>query len=144
MIIKTFEFSAAAAAAAVNVCPSDFNPIPANGLLDIFALVDGGISGPLTAPPTVEVVRGGSTSDTPVRKGSITGSPAQSAGTTAQAGNFTDPSLCPVITGMPVAQGTNIQINLAGGTGATSTGRMRVVFRTPQEAQAGVGASGIL
>lgn len=144
MIIKTFEFSAAAAAAAVNVCPSDFNPIPAAGMIDVFAVLDGGIAGPLTVPPTVEIVRGGSTSDTPVRKGSITGSPAQSAGTTVQAGNFTDPSLCPVITGMPVAQGTNLQINLAGGTGATATGRMRVVFRTPDEIRAGVGASGNL
>lgn len=144
MIIKTFEFSVAAAAAAVNLCPSDFNPIPASGVLDIFATVDGGISGPLTVPPSVEVVRGGPTSDTPVRKGSITGSPAQSAGTTAQAGNFTDPSLCPVITGMPVQQGTNIQVNVSGGTGATATGRIRMVFRTPQEIQAGVGASGIL
>lgn len=144
MIIKTFEYSVAAAAAAVNLAPSDFNPIPASGMIDIFAVLDGGISGPITVPPTVEIVRGGPTSDTPVRRGSITGSPAQSAGTTAQAGNFTDPSLCPVITGMPVSQGTNIQVNVAGGTGATATGRIRMVFRTPDEIRAGIGASGTL
>lgn len=138
MIVKTFEYSVAAAAAPVNVCPSDFNPIPSDGLLDVFAILDGGIAGPLTVPPTLEIVRGGSTSDTPVRRGSVTGTPYAPQGTTVQAGNFSDPGVCPVITGLPVRQGTNQQINLAGGTGATATGRIRVVFRTAGEMSAGV------
>lgn len=144
MIVKVFEFSAAAAAAPVNVCPSDFNPIPDDGVLDVFATLDGGIAGPLTAPPQIEIVRGGATSDTPVRRGSITGTPYAAPGTTVQAGNFSDPGTCPVLTGLPVRRGTNIQVNLSGGTGATATGRMRVVFRTPQEITGGVGVNAAL
>lgn len=143
MIIKTFEYSVAAAAASTNVCPSDFNPTPSAGILDVYATLDGGITGPLTVPPKIEVVVGGDTPQTPVRTSSVTGSPAQAAGTTAQAGNFTDPAFCPVVTGLVLRAGVNLSINLSGGTGATATGRIRMVYRSAQEAQSGAGAAGL-
>lgn len=133
MIIKTFEFSVAAAATASNVMPDDFNPIPDNGVLDIYGVLDSGISS-LTAPPTVELVLGGSTSSTPLRTSSVTGDPYA----LQTAGNFGDPSVNQILSMMPVRQGTNIALNLAGGTGATATGRFKVVYRTAQEVTAGV------
>jgi hypothetical protein len=136
MIAKTFEYSVAAGAAAVNLAPTDFNPVPEDGMVDVYAVLDSGIAS-LTVPPTIEIVLGGSTAATPVRRSSITGGPYA----LQTAGNFGDPLGNPVVTNLPVRKGTNIQVNVAGGTGATATGRMRVVFRTPQETQSGVGLS---
>jgi len=137
MIVKTFEFSIAAAAPSTNVAPSDYNPIPADGLLDVYAVLDSSIAG-LTAPPKIELVRGGQTADTPLRQSSLTGNPRS----VQVAGDFADPSVCPVVTQLPVRQAQNLALNLYGGTGATATGRIRMVFRTTAEVQAGVGGVG--
>ena len=135
MIVQTFEFSIAAGAASTNVMPSSFNPVPADGFLDIFALLDGAIVG-LTAPPKVEIIIGGTQNSTPVNISSITGSPYN----TGAANSFQDPSVCPVVRRLPIRQGTNSQLNVSGGTGATATGRFRVFFYTAAEAAAGAGA----
>lgn len=135
MITKTFEFSVAAGAASSNLMPSQFNPVPADGVLDVYGLLDGAISG-LTAPPTVSLQLGGDTETTPVVTSSVTGTP----NTAGAAGSYMDPSVCPIAKGIQVRKGTNTQLNVAGGTGATATGRFRVVFRTMAEVQAGVGA----
>ena len=134
MIIKVFEFSAAAGSASVNVMPSQFNPVPADGVLDIWAVLDSGIAG-LTAPPTISVQLGGATESTPVVTSSVTGDP----NAIQTAGNFPDPVNNPVCRGLAVRQGTNTSLNLAGGTGAAATGRFRVQFRTAQEVASGAG-----
>lgn len=128
MIINTFEFSVAAAAAATNLAPSAFNPVPDDGVLDIYAVLDSGIAG-LTVPPKVAVQLGGAVTETPVLSSSITGDPYA----LQTAGNFGDPSGNPVALGLPVRKGTNIQVNVSGGTGATATGRIRMVFRAASE-----------
>lgn len=137
MIINTFEFSVAAAAAAANLAPSAFNPVPDDGVMDIFAVLDSGISS-LTAPPKISVQLGGSMQTTPVLTSSITGDPFA----LQTAANFGDPAGNPVVTGLPVRKGTNTQVMVSGGTGATATGRIRMVFRTAADVQGGVGVSG--
>lgn len=132
MIVKTFEFSVAAGAAAVNLMPDDFNPVPGDGILDVHAVLDSGITG-LTAPPTIEIVIGGATAETPVRKSSITGD----AYALQVAGNFGEP-INPVLTNYPVRNARNLQLNVAGGTGATATGRIKVTFRTANEVGSGL------
>ena len=134
MISNTFEFSVAAAAAATNVAPSAFNPVPADGVLDIFAVLDASISS-LTVPPKIAVLLGGAVQSNPVLTSSITGDTYA----LVTAGSFGDPTVNPVITGLPVRAGTNIQVNLSGGTGATATGRIKMVFRTTDDVRAGVG-----
>lgn len=124
----------AAAAAATNVAPSAFNPIPDDGVLDVFAVLDSGIAG-LTVPPSISVQLGGSMTATPVLTSQITGDPYA----LQTAGNFADASVCPVVTGLPVRKATNIQVLVSGGTGATATGRVKMVFRTAQEVTGGVG-----
>lgn len=134
MIVNTFEFSVAAGAAATNLAPSAFNPVPEDGVIDIFAVQDSGISS-LTKPAQIQVLLGGAIQSNPVLTGSITGDPYA----LQTAGNFGDATVNPVITGLPVRRGTNIQVMVSGGTGATSTGRIKMVFRTAADVQAGVG-----
>jgi hypothetical protein len=138
LIIQTFEFSVAAAAAASNLMPSSFNPIPSDGFISVYGILDSDISS-ITKPPTVSVVLGGSMNSTPVNTSSITGTPYSSV-SAAAATSFQDPSVCPIVRNLPVRQGTNIQLLVAGGTGATATGRFRVVYQTTAEAAAGQGA----
>lgn len=128
MIINTFEYSVAAAAAATNLAPTAYNPVPDDGALDIFAVLDSGVAG-LTKPPTIQIQLGGAVTETPVLQSSITGDPYA----LQTAGNFGDPSGNPVALGLPVRKGTNIQVLVAGGTGATATGRIRMVFRSTAE-----------
>lgn len=135
MIVNTFEFSVAAAAAATNLAPSAFNPIPSDGVIDIYAVLDSSIAS-LTVPPKIQVLLGGAMQSNPVLTGSITCSPY--ALTTA--GAYPDPQVCPVITSLPVRGGTNLQVMVSGGTGATSTGRIRIVYRSPDDIRAGVSA----
>lgn len=130
MIDKIFSFSAAAGAAATNVMPSDFNPVPDDGVLEVWGVVDGGISA-LTALPTVEVKLGGATQAVPLPSSVI---PVQAFGTALAGPSTTDILQSPV----PVAKGTNTQLNLTGGAGATATGRFHVRFRTTAEVSAGL------
>lgn len=134
MIVNTFGFSVAAGAAATNLAPSAFNPVPDDGVIDIFAVLDSGISS-LTVPPSIQVLLGGSIQSNPVLTSQITGDPYA----LQTAGNFGDATVCPVITGLPVRKGTNTQVMVAGGTGATATGRIKMVFRTAADVSGGVG-----
>lgn len=134
MIVNTFEYSVAAGAAATNLAPSAFNPVPSDGVLDVFAVLDSGISS-LTKPPQIQVLLGGAMQLNPVITSSITGDPYA----LQTAGNFADATVCPVITGLPVRAGTNTQVMVSGGTGATATGRIKMVFRTAADVQGGVG-----
>ena len=134
MIVNTFEYSVAAAAAATNLAPSAFNPVPDDGVLDVFAVLDASITS-LTVPPKIQVLLGGAVQSNPVLTSSITGDPYA----LITAGSFGAADVCPVITGLPVRKGTNVQIMVSGGTGATATGRIKMVFRTAADVQAGVG-----
>lgn len=134
MIVNTFEYSVAAGAAATNLAPSAFNPVPENGVLDVFAVLDSGISS-LTKPPQIQILLGGAMQTNPVLTSSITGDPYA----LQTAGNFGDATVCPVVSGLPVRAGTNTQVMVSGGTGATATGRIKMVFRTAADVQAGVG-----
>lgn len=135
MIVQEFEFSVAAAAAATNVAPSAFNPVPADGVLDVFAVLDSGISS-LTVPPKISIQLGGAMNTIPVLSSSVTGDPYA----LQTAGNFASSQVNPVITGLPVRAATNVQTLLSGGTGATATGRIKMVFRTAADVSGGVGA----
>lgn len=134
MIIQQFEYSVAAAAAATNLAPSAFNPIPSDGVLDVFAVLDSGISS-LTVPPKIQIQLGGAMNSIPVLSSSITGDPYA----LQTAGNFGDATVNPVVTGLPVRAATNIQVLVSGGTGATATGRIKMVFRTAEDVRGGVG-----
>ena len=70
MIDKTFGFSIAAGAAGSNVMPSDFNPVPADGVLEIWGVTDGAITG-LTGLPSVELKLGGATQQSPLSQSVI-------------------------------------------------------------------------
>ena len=133
MIVNTFEYSVAAAAAPTNLAPSAFNPIPDDGVLDVWAVLDSGIAA-ITKPPTISVILGGSVNLTPVLTSSITGDPYSQPGAT----DFGDPSGNPVISGLPVRRGTNIQVLVGGAAGATATGRIRMLYRTAAEVAGGV------
>lgn len=130
MIDKIFSFSVAAGGAASNVMPSDFNPVPDDGVLEVWGVTDGGITG-LTALPSIEVKLGGATQAVPLPSSVV---PVQAYGTALAGPQNADQLLTPV----PVAKGTNTQLNLSGGTGATATGRFHVRFRTTAEVAAGL------
>jgi hypothetical protein len=108
--------------------------VPDDGVLDLFAVQDSSISS-LTKPAQIQVLLGGAVQSNPVLTSSITGDPYYAAA----AGSFGDATVCPVITGLPVRKGTNIQVMVSGGTGATSTGRIKMVFRTAADVAGGVG-----
>ena len=104
-------------------------------MVDIFAVLDASISS-LTAPPKISVQLGGAMNTIPVLSSSVTGDPYA----LITAGSFGSSMVNPVITGLPVRAATNIQVLLAGGTGATATGRIKMVFRTAADVSGGVGA----
>lgn len=130
MIDKTFVFSVAAGAAGTNVMPSDFNPVPADGVLEIWGVTDGAITG-LTALPSVELKLGGATQQTPLSQSVI---PVQEF----NIANAGPKSSDIVMSAVPVAAAQNTQLILYGGTGATATGRFHVRFRTTAEVAAGL------
>jgi hypothetical protein len=127
MIDQIFSFSVAAGAAAVNIAPTNFNPIPADGFVELYGVSDFVVG--TTALPAVQIVLGGTQPSIPV-PGSVI--PVNRA---AIAAAFVGPDLLNRLLGRtPVRQGTNFQLNISGGTGATVTGRLRAVFMTPDEA----------
>jgi hypothetical protein len=124
VIDQIFEFSVAAGAGPTNVAPTNFNPIPNDGFIEAYAVSD--FADDETALPSIQVILGGSVPSIPV-PGSVI--PVQDfdvdfAGPSTR-NRFMDP--------VPVRQGTNLQVNLTGGTGATITGRIRLVFKTTDE-----------
>lgn len=140
MIDQIFAFSVAAGAAATNVAPANFNPVPADGVIELFGVTDDG-AGSLTVLPSVNVTLGGATPGVPV-PGSVIPMPQ---GTGLAANGFPAFGVGPTVKHrlmgrVPVRQGTNMQINLSGGTGQTATGRIRAVFKTTAEAAADIGS----
>lgn len=130
MIDKTFVYSVAAGAAGSNIMPSDFNPIPADGVLEIWGVTDGAIAG-LTGLPSVELKLGGATQQTPLSQSVI---PVQEFGIANAGPKASDVVLSPV----PVTSAQNAQLIMYGGVGATATGRLHVRFRTTAEVAAGL------
>lgn len=125
MIDRTFAFSVAVAATPVNVMPADFNPVPVDGFMEIYGVSDPA-SG-LTALPTLQFTSNlGGTPQTPML-GLI---PINTFGVA-----FTGPSIMnKLMSPYAVKQGTNTQLLLSGtNTGATATGRIRVVHYAPGE-----------
>lgn len=140
MIDQIFAFSVTAGAAASNLSPSNFNPVPDDGVLELFGVTDDG-AGTLTALPSLQVVLGGTTPGVPV-PGSVIPMPQ---GTGLAANGFPAFGVGPTTRNrlmgrVPVRRGTNMQINVAGGTGQTATGRIRAVFMSTAEAAASIGA----
>lgn len=129
MIDKTFVWSVAAGAAATNIMPSDYNPIPADGVLEVWGVSD--VVTGLTGLASVELKVGGATQQTPLSQSVV---PVQEFGIVNAGPTARDVVLSPV----PVSQGQNIQLLLYGGVGATGTGRFHVRFRTTAEVQAGL------
>lgn len=126
MIDQIFGFSAAAAAAAVNIAPTNFNPVPDDGFIELYAAGDTVVG--LTALPTAQVILGGTQPSIPV-PGSVI--PFNRANAVFGVG----PDLLNrFMARIPVRRGTNLQINLSGGTGATATGRFRAIFMSMDEA----------
>lgn len=132
MIQQTIQFAVGAGAAPANFIPSQFNPIPEDGVIDVFACLD-----PLGSPsaadtvPTISVTLGGGTPITPVQPtaiqtnqfGVVGGPPTEATRVCAPQG---------------VTRGTNAQVIIQGGS-VNYTGYLRVMFRTLQEVSQGVG-----
>ena len=126
MIDQIFQVSAAAAAAFANFAPTNFNPIPADGTIEAWAVTDQ-VAG-LTALPTLQIILGGQAPMIPV-PGSVI--PVNRAAAAFGPG----PDLLNrVMPRLPVRQGLNLQVNVAGGVGATSISRIRLSFMTADEA----------
>lgn len=131
MIDRTFPFSVAVAASPVNVMPSDFNPVPADGFMEIYATTDQ-VSG-LTALPTLQFTSNASgTPQTPM----LSVVPTNVFGIAFGPGPTMQQKL---MSPYAVSRGTNTQLLLSGtNTGATATGRIRVVHYIPGEVVAGL------
>lgn len=129
MIDQTFPFSVAAFALPVNIAPPSFNPIPGDGFLELWAVVDSGTPAVL---PTISVSIGGETNTTPVPSATVQASPLGTVGAPPEEGNK-------ILYLQGVRSGVNVQVMLSGGTG-TQTGRIRMRYRSMAEMQAGAGA----
>jgi hypothetical protein len=128
VIDQIFTFSVAAGAAATNIAPTNFNPVPSDGFIELWAVSDS-VAG-LTSLASLQVVLGGQQPSVPVPASVIPVNRANAA-------TFVGPDLLnKVMKRVPVRQGTNLQLNLSGGAGATATGRIRAVFQTVDEANA--------
>lgn len=132
MIDQIVPFSVAAAAAAVNFAPTNFNPIPADGFITIWGCTDSSAAA-ANQPPTLTVTLGGATPFTPVPGTSVR---VNSQGIVGAGPSETDL----VMPRQAVRQGTNLQALLAGGTGQTFTGRLRFKFVSMEEAVGSAGA----
>ena len=132
MIDQRVRFSVAAGAAPVNVAPTNVNPIPADGFLEIFAVQDA-LTDAAHTPASLQVTLGGATPFTPVPSSTI---PVNTDGIVGAGPSITD-----VILGrQAVRQGTNLQALLSGGVGETCTGTSRVKYVSMEELAAGAGA----
>lgn len=132
MIDQIIPFTVVTNALPVNVAPSNFNPIPADGILEIWAALDA-IAASGDFPAAIQVTLGGATPSTPVPLTAI------------RVNQFAEPGAGPspgdvVMSRQGVRQGTNLQILLSGGTGGTQNGRIRVKFTSAEELASGIGA----
>ena len=134
MIDETFPIAIAAGAASANYMPDNFNPVPADGVIEIW-----GCMGPLVAntdlAPSVSVTLGGATPYTPVPQAIIRVNTDGVAGAGPAESDR-------IMSRQGVRQGTNSQLNISGGSGHTNTGRIRVRFMTLDELGSQVGAVG--
>ena len=125
MIDQLFQVAVAAGAPPSNVMPAVFNPVPEDGILRVWAVLDP-FPEVTDTPPIVSVTLGGATPYTPVQPSSIRVNVdgVQGAG----------PSASDILMGpQGVRRGTNSQLTLQGGTGNTQVVRFRVRFDTMEE-----------
>jgi hypothetical protein len=135
MIDQIVQFAVGASAAPVNVAPAQFNPIPADGFIEVWAVLDelGTTGGLPDAAALLSVTLGGATpyQPTPPSAIRVNVDGVQGAG----------PSMADLVMGRQgVRQGTNFQLTLQGGTNHTQTGRFRTRFTSVDEVAAGSGA----
>jgi hypothetical protein len=140
VIDEIIQFAVQNGAATSNVAPSNFNPVPADGFLEVWACLDAlpAHGGVLNGAPTLSVTLGGATPYTPVPSAAIRVNVDGIAGAGPSESDR-------VMSRQGVRQGTNFQLNLTGGTQAsgttdTITGRIRVRFVSADEVAAGAGA----
>jgi len=126
MIDRTFNFSVAVGAAPVNIMPADFNPVPADGFMEIYAVCDQVAA--MTALPTLQFTS--NDQGTPQ-------TPMQAVVQTNEFGIAFGPGptiMNKLMSPYAVRRGANTQLLLSGtNVGATATGRVRVVHYQPGE-----------
>lgn len=131
MIDQVVPFAVAAGAVPLNVAPTNFNPVPADGFVEIQAVLDALQAGDF--PASISVTLGGATPYTPV--------PFTALRVNVDGVNGAGPTEKDVVLSRQgVRQGTNFQVNLSGGTGHTQTGRIRFRFISMDELQSGAGS----
>ena len=135
MIDELVQFAVGAGAAASNVAPSNFNPVPADGFLSIWGCLD---SLPVhtdvpDAAASISVTIGGATPFTPIPNSALRVNVDGVVGA--------GPSLSDIVMKrQAVRQGTNLQIYLNGGGTDTHFGRFRVTFESMEEVSTGSGS----
>jgi len=133
VIQETFQVAIGSGAAPFNILNStQFNPIPSDGVLDVWACLDP-LGSPSSAdePPTVSISLGGNTPITPVQPSSInTNQFGVVGGPNTEATRVSDPQA--------VVRGTNAQVILAGGN-ENYVAYIKVKFRSLAEYQQGIG-----
>lgn len=131
MIDQIVQFAVEAGAPPANIIPSVFNPIPADGILTIWGVLDALADGDAAAE--VSVTLGGATPYQPVQPSAIR--------VNVDGQNGAGPSLSDtVMTPQGVRQGTNAQLVIQGGTNHTQTGRLRVRFESQEEVASRMGS----
>jgi hypothetical protein len=132
MIEQLIPFEVVGGAPPENVAPTNFNPVPADGFVEVMGCIDptNFVAGDL--PPAVSITLGGATPYTPVPYAALR---VNVDGVVGAGPGPTDR----VMSRQGVRQGTNLQINLQGGT-HTYYGRLVVRFTSAEEISAGAGA----
>lgn len=131
MIEQTFQYGVGAGAAPTNIMPASFNPIPADGSLEIFAVADPTNFGAGDTLPTLSVTLGGPTPIQPIQPTSVGINEFGQIGVSPNDRNVIMPR-------QGVAQGTNSQLIVTGGTHAMNL-NIKVRFRSLQEIAQGIG-----
>jgi len=134
VIDQTFQFAVGSGAAPANFMPSSFNPVPTDGVLEVWGCLDPlGSPNPSDTVPTVMVTLGGGTPITPVQPTSIQ---------TNQFGIVGGPpsEATRIMTPQAVERGTNSQLIITGGS-VNYSGYLHVRFRTLQELSSGIAAA---
>lgn len=135
MIDQTVQFAVGAGAAPANFAPTNFNPIPADGVIEVWACLDalpvhGGVP---DAAPVLSVTLGGATPYQPVPPSAIR---VNTDGIVGAGPNEADR----MMSRQGVRQGTNLQLIIQGGTVDTMTGRFRIRFMSLDELSGSMGA----
>jgi hypothetical protein len=136
VIDQTIQIAIGNAAAPANIAPTNFNPIPADGFIEVWGCID-----PLPhaddTPPIVSITLGGATPYTPVPSAVL------KVNTDGVQGAGPDERTDKIMSRQGVRQGTNFQLNVQGGTSAqgdTQVARFRIRFVSADEVAAGAGA----